>query len=450
MGYGPMLPKSGATVRHKSLQQQYIPPQPFLVRSNSTPAIFSSIPSRTVLYSGQQSPHQQHGSSLFSPAPQRVAPLGSFPKTLGTSTDSAHSSVAFLHPHDTPSEMPGHPLDMAHSTLNRSSATQQPYGNIDPSSQESVHFYVKEEDSYADGQNRLQAVPAQVQQQYENVNMEEHRHIADSERSSDPSTSNQIYRQLYTTPFQQPGAIESERRGQLQQLKTEQMDDNEAFDSSLAMVLDDHLSLMDHLDMMPEIQVYREMPLTSSIQHPFHGPDLSRNRTLGAGYCSETTPGTNSVAYFSDLAHGPSDMAAVKQEEFPEEDPMLYFDGISSSSSQGHEPVAASQPDAVTPASNTPVASSMVHEKGCSTPPSSFGYMQGDCQQIKMEPSFPQIQRAPQHYAEPSYHPLEQQHPLDMGSMDTAHRTMIAHGISNTATCFSSRAQLPQHQQQYS
>ncbi|KAF9308628.1 hypothetical protein BGZ91_007734, partial [Linnemannia elongata] len=34
--------------------------------------------------------------------------------------------------------------------------------------------------------------------------------------------------------------------------------DGEAFDSSLAMVLDDHLSLMDHLNMMPDVEVYQD------------------------------------------------------------------------------------------------------------------------------------------------------------------------------------------------
>ncbi|KAF9299241.1 hypothetical protein BGZ88_012208 [Linnemannia elongata] len=40
-------------------------------------------------------------------------------------------------------------------------------------------------------------------------------------------------------------------------LKVEDLDD-EAFDSSLAMVLDDHLSLMDHLNMMPDVEVYQD------------------------------------------------------------------------------------------------------------------------------------------------------------------------------------------------
>ncbi|KAF9980842.1 hypothetical protein BGZ75_007930 [Mortierella antarctica] len=299
-------------------------------------------------------------------------------------------------------------------------------------------------------------MPVQVQQQCHNINTEEHRqqptaphHMAASQRSSVPSTSNQIYRQSYTAPFQHPGAIESERRGQLQQLKTEQMDDNEAFDSSLAMVLDDHLSLMDHLDMMPDIQVYREMPLATTIQNPFQGPDSARSRILEPGYCGETAPAAHSVTYFTDLAHGPSDMAAVKQEEFTDEDPMLYFDGISSSS-QGNEPVAASLSDMITSASNTPVASSEVHGKSYSGPPTSFRFMQGDNQHIKLEPSFSHIQRPPQQYVEPSYHPLEQQHPLDIGSMDISQRTIIPNGVSTIATHFGPKAQQLLHQQQYS
>ncbi|KAF9572612.1 hypothetical protein EC968_009603 [Mortierella alpina] len=388
-----------------------------------------------MLYSAHQSPHQQHGS------------------------DSAQNSMPILHPHDTPSEMPGHPLDMMHNTSDRPSTTHQPYGDINRSLQESGHYPVKEEDTYADGQNRVQAVPVQaaptqVRQQNDNINIDEHRqqptaalrHIAASQRPSVPSSSNQDCRQSYTTPFQQPGATESERRGQLQQLKTEQMDDNEAFDSTLAMVLDDHLSLMDHLDMMPDIQVYREM----SVQHPFQGTDPARNRILGAEYCSEAAPAVNSMAYFTDLAHGPSDMAAVKQEEFTNEDPMLYFDGISSSSQGPETMVTASLSDAMTSATNTLVLSSEVHEKGYSAPPpTSFGFMQGNGHHVKSEPSFPQIQRPPQQYVEPSYHPLEQQHPLDMGSIDMVQRTMISNGISSTEPGFGSKA-LPLQHQQYS
>ncbi|KAF9956014.1 hypothetical protein BGZ72_003088 [Mortierella alpina] len=312
--------------------------------------------------------------------------------------------------------MPGHPLDMVHDTSERSSSTQQSYGSIDSSLQESANFSVKEEVDYADGQNRQQALPVQARQHFDNSSLEDHReqptplrHFATSERSSVPPTSDQTYRQSYTTPFQLPGAIESARQGQVQQLKTEQMDDNEAFDSSLAMVLDDHLSLMDHLDMMPDIQ------------HPFHGSDSSRNRTLEVGYCSEAAPATNPAVYFADLAHGPSDMAAVKQEEFTDEDPMLYFD-----------------------------VASEVQEKSYSTPQPSFGFMQGNGQHIKLEPSFPEIQRPPLQYAEPSYHPLEQQHPLDMGPIDMTHRAVVTNAIPATTSGFGSKAQLSQHQQRYS
>ncbi|KAF9948761.1 hypothetical protein BGZ70_002060, partial [Mortierella alpina] len=236
------------------------------MRSNSTPAIFSSIPSRSALYSGHQGTHPHHGSNLFSPAPQRIATLDAFPKTLCTSMDPSQYSAPFLHPHDTPSEMPGHPLEMVHG------ASDQAFGDMDPSRQESDRIFVKEEDTYADGQNRLQAFPVQIQQQQgdESVHREEHRPqptsfrqmTASSQRASGPPANQPMYRPSYTTtPFQQPGALESARCGQVQQqLKTEQMDDNEAFDSSLAMVLDDHLSLMDHLDMIPDIQVYGEMP----------------------------------------------------------------------------------------------------------------------------------------------------------------------------------------------
>ncbi|CAO3571308.1 unnamed protein product [Mortierella alpina] len=461
---GPILSRSGSTVRHKSLQQQYIPPQAFLVRSNSTPAIFSSIPSRSGLYSGQQGTHQQNGSNLFSPAPQRVAALDSFPKTLYTSMDPSQYSAPFLHPHDTPSEMPGHPLDMVHDASDRSLTTQQPYGDVDPSQQESDRIFVKEEDTYADGQNhRLQAFSAQVRQQGDHVNMEEHRqqqptslrHITASQRSSGLSSSQPMYRPSYTTTsFQQPGAIESERCGQVQQLKLEQMDDNEAFDSSLAMVLDDHLSLMDHLDMMPDIHVYGETPQpSSSIQPSFHGSESTRN--LGPGYCSETAPASNSMTYFTDLAHGPSDMAAVKHEEFPDEDPMLYFDGLSSSSSThpGHDPDAVtSLSGAITSTSSVPaVASSEAQQKGFGPSSTSFGFMQGgEGQPIKLEPSFPQMQRQPQHYIESSYHPLEQQHPLEMGSTDMAQRSMIPNGISTTAASgFGPKAQQLQHQHQH-
>ncbi|KAF8948376.1 hypothetical protein BGZ47_005332 [Haplosporangium gracile] len=46
-------------------------------------------------------------------------------------------------------------------------------------------------------------------------------------------------------------------------LKVEDLDDD-TFDSSLAMVLDDHLSLMDHLNMMPDVEVYQSQPSSAA------------------------------------------------------------------------------------------------------------------------------------------------------------------------------------------
>ncbi|KAF9902575.1 hypothetical protein EC991_004786 [Linnemannia zychae] len=55
-------------------------------------------------------------------------------------------------------------------------------------------------------------------------------------------------------------------------LKVEDLDD-ETFDSSLAMVVQDHLSLMDHLNMMPDVEVYQNeisaaASLIRSAEHP--------------------------------------------------------------------------------------------------------------------------------------------------------------------------------------
>ncbi|KAK3831401.1 MAG: hypothetical protein JOS17DRAFT_144347 [Linnemannia elongata] len=72
----------------------------------------------------------------------------------------------------------------------------------------------------------------------------------------------------------QPGQhqLQSSQHGQNHQhplsLKVEDLDDD-AFDSSLAMVLDDHLSLMDHLNMMPDVEVYQsQISSAASMMRP--------------------------------------------------------------------------------------------------------------------------------------------------------------------------------------
>ncbi|KAG0057906.1 hypothetical protein BGZ89_001756, partial [Linnemannia elongata] len=80
------------------------------------------------------------------------------------------------------------------------------------------------------------------------------------------STSQQQQQQHQQQYQSAQNQLQSSRHSQNHQhplsLKVEDLDD-EAFDSSLAMVLDDHLSLMDHLNMMPDVEVYQDQ-LSSS------------------------------------------------------------------------------------------------------------------------------------------------------------------------------------------
>ncbi|KAF9928342.1 hypothetical protein FBU30_002423 [Linnemannia zychae] len=58
-------------------------------------------------------------------------------------------------------------------------------------------------------------------------------------------------------------------------LRVEELDD-ETFDSSLAMVLDDHLSLMDHLNMMPDVEVYQDQ-VTSATAESIIRPSVDQH-----------------------------------------------------------------------------------------------------------------------------------------------------------------------------
>ncbi|KAG0359013.1 hypothetical protein BGZ54_010166, partial [Gamsiella multidivaricata] len=102
-------------------------------------------------------------------------------------------------------------------------------------------------------------------------------------------------------------------------LKPEPMDDH-TFDSSMAMLLDDHLSLMDHLNMIPEAEVFPEGLPMGSLSSSSSSPSALQHQVHGI------VPSTTTNIMFSIATTVPSTSASCTKQDELADDPLLYFD----------------------------------------------------------------------------------------------------------------------------
>ncbi|KAG0015140.1 hypothetical protein BGZ80_010029 [Entomortierella chlamydospora] len=200
----------------------------------------------------------------------------------------------------------------------------------------------------------------------------------------------QLGRQLIQTaslgsPDQKP---EQRLQQYPQPMKIEPMDDD-AFDSSLAMVLDDHLTLMDHFNMIPEVEAYSNNP-TLTIMPQFK----QENSTISSrfpGTVSKSLPSGN-VA-FGQLAPGSNTTTVntnndIKHDLKSNNDLMFYFD-----------------------------TSEILRPESTLNQNPSFTYADHNVLQIKAEPGLLQRQQHQQTQSSMSHYALERQHPFDPSPM---------------------------------
>ncbi|KAF9344833.1 hypothetical protein BGX26_003846 [Mortierella sp. AD094] len=207
-----------------------------------------------------------------------------------------------------------------------------------------------------------------------------------------------------------------------QPMKIEPMDDD-AFDSSLAMVLDDHLSLMDHLNMIPEVEAYSDnstLPTipqfkqeNSTISSRFTGT-ISKSLSSGNVAFGHLAPGDHGSTPISTMLSSlavstPSESTTIgsnttannpdnniKHDLKSNNDLMFYFDA-----SEALRPESALSQDAP------------------------FTYADHDFLQIKVEPGLaqqqqqlqPQLHQQQQQHSIMSHYTLERQHPFDPSPM---------------------------------
>ncbi|KAF9166440.1 hypothetical protein BGX20_000224 [Mortierella sp. AD010] len=199
-----------------------------------------------------------------------------------------------------------------------------------------------------------------------------------------------------------------------QPMKIEPMDDD-AFDSSSAMVLDDHLSLMDHLNMIPEAEAYSNNPTltimpqfkqeNSTISSRFPGT-VSKSLSSGNVAFGQLAPGGHgstplSTTLSSLTVSAPSEFAAIgsntttvntnndiKHDLKSNNDLMFYFD-----------------------TSETLRPESTLNQNP------SFTYADHNVLQIKVEPGLVQRQQHRQTQSNMSHYALERQHPFDPSPM---------------------------------
>ncbi|KAF9094461.1 hypothetical protein BGX27_001460, partial [Mortierella sp. AM989] len=220
---------------------------------------------------------------------------------------------------------------------------------------------------------------------------------------------------IHANPLSSPdGKAEQRLQRYSQPMKVEPIDDD-AFDSSLAMVLDDHLSLMDHLNMIPEAEVYSEnstLPTLpqfkqedSALQSRFSRmvPKSFPSENAEYGHIAPNNHGAppTSTMFLGLAGSAPSESAVVvpnsniidpgnstKHGPKRNNDLMFYF--------------------------NAPEALQSRPGLSQNTP---FTYANSDFLQIKVEPGFEHQQQCKHTNSNTLHYALERQHPFDPSPM---------------------------------
>ncbi|KAF9138440.1 hypothetical protein BGX30_009145 [Mortierella sp. GBA39] len=284
---------SASTVHGYKGRERNSLPQSFLVRSNSTPAIFGlpSTPMTSLEHQKQQQQQQQqayfslqswHGlrpkveydtSSTSTTIVERatqdlITATGHLRCTLA----QQQSSEYFMGNHDQLQTRGVAPFDRSfHNNAQgqvvqdiqdstRGSLSSRPY--FESMTDTQVPQTIPEPRSSGTSQDMSSMLTCS----YSPPETQLHRPTShslvfdtmDHGRNDATSQQQQQQHQQQFQPAQRQ--LQSSQHGQSHQhllsLKAEDLDDD-TFDSSLAMVLDDHLSLMDHLNMMPDVEVYQ-------------------------------------------------------------------------------------------------------------------------------------------------------------------------------------------------
>ncbi|KAF9183791.1 hypothetical protein BGZ51_003745 [Haplosporangium sp. Z 767] len=456
-------------------------PQPSLMRSNSMPAIFNTI-SRPIGHPDKDNPSLGglHGSRTrplsYHHEPSPDAP----PRVVA-------KEIPFWHPLQSRSEVPGHPLDPSNHPHFHLANQMQPSlmqqgptcPGVSGREQDGIgnQWNLVNSDSLGHPLNTNQHASAAslgIQQQQQQQQYQQHYPSAQQTQTYSYQSTSQAMDRRQSYQASPLGNISQELNVQLQQqqqqqhqqLKVEQMD-NEAFDSSLAMVLDDHLSLMDHLNLIPDVNSYSsELPMAPPMQPfkqdvlpanaAFHDsvPDSSSSLPSSLPSSSSFTtsysfssPSASSSAsqmhshlgptgdtchndmatsssFYADFAGSPRDDVVIKQEEGTRNDPMIYF---------------ANTFTAIPP----PTASCDTHRSAFQGPliPTKVepGIQQPDIQQSQAQ----QSQAQAQGQSHPDKSLLEQQqHPLDTSPMyHSTDRSSLMQDAPVLVTEFSYRTQ---------
>ncbi|KAG0376238.1 hypothetical protein BGX24_008048 [Mortierella sp. AD032] len=290
--HGSSTISSASTIPGYKGRERHSLPQSLLVRSNSTPAIFGlpSTPMTTLEQHQQQQLQQVHintqqGWNAIRPKVEC--------DMNAASTTNPSTIVERIAPQDLLAAPGGH----------CSSTFERPFHNNNTQGQQAVMQGIQKSTPRGSISSTTGGVPRQQEQQQIRVqrsfSQEDTHQQQQQQQAGEPwasltgldtfegsmSADTQLHRPtghplVFDTIGNERNDAASQQQQQQQQpyqdiqhhqhlpqsaqhgqqhplsLKVEDLDDDN-FDSSLAMVLDDHLSLMDHLSMMPNVEVYQ-------------------------------------------------------------------------------------------------------------------------------------------------------------------------------------------------